>query len=96
MRFGQLMGELGIEAGLPCMYGDNRAMVEFVSGSAVAKSVRHMEIRMWYAREMFQRGGFKMQFLRGECMPADGLTKVRDRRMHEEFVRDIQGLKLLG
>lgn len=95
VRFSQLMGELGIEAGLPCVYGDNRAMVDFVSGSGVAKSVRHMEIRMWYAREMFKRGGFEMQFMRGEKMPADGLTKVRTQSMHEEFMRDIQGLRLL-
>ena len=95
VRFGQLLGELGIEAGLPCMYGDNRAMVEFVSGSGVAKSVRHMEIRMWYARELFQKGGFEMMFLKGEQMPADGLTKVRSQSMHMEFMRDIQGLRLL-
>lgn len=44
---------------------------------------------------MFKRGGFEMQFVRGEKMPADGLTKVRTQSMHEEFMRDIQGLRLL-
>jgi hypothetical protein len=80
---------------LPHLWSDNKAMVNFIHGEGVAKGVRHMELRMWYVRERYKQGNVVIDWMLGEQMPADKLTKLGSREEHEIFTRDIMGLGLL-
>ena len=77
------------------MWSDNKAMVNFIHGEGVAKGVRHMELRMWYVRERYKEGNVVVDWMTGEEIPADKLTKLGTRETHEKFTRDVLGLSLL-
>ena len=77
------------------LYSDNQAMINFVKGEGVAKGVRHMELRMWYVREQYQKGQIILDYMPGEIIPTDKLTKLGTVMEHEIFRDNILGLKLL-
>ena len=80
---------------IPHLWSDNKAMVNFIHGEGVAKGVRHMELRMWYVRERYKQGNVLIDWMTGQDIPADKLTKLGCREEHEIFTRDIMGLGLL-
>lgn len=95
-RVVNVLTELGVQmSALPHLWSDNKAMVNFIHGEGVAKGVRHMELRMWYVRERYKQGNVVIDWMLGEEMPADKLTKLGSREEHEVFTRDIMGLGLL-
>ena len=95
-RIVNVLTELGVHmSSLPHLWSDNKAMVNFIHGEGVAKGVRHMELRMWYVRERYKQGNVVIDWMLGEKMPADKLTKLGSREEHEFFTRDIMGLGLL-
>ena len=77
------------------VYTDNEAMLNFVKGDGITKGVRHMELRMWYTKEMYKRGDIDLKFMSGETIPSNILTKLGTTNQHRAFVIDIMGLKLL-
>jgi hypothetical protein len=77
------------------LYSDNEAMVEFIKGKGVAKGVRHMELRMWYIREQFRKGGMLFTHMSGKTIPVDHLTKLATAEDHRIFCHEILGLGLL-
>ena len=77
------------------MYSDNEAMVNFVKGEGVAKGVRHMELRMWYIREEYKKGGMLFTHMSGKAMPVDHATKLASVHDHRVYCRDTMGLNLL-
>ena len=81
---------------VPRIWSDNLAMVKFMQGEGVAKGVRHMELRMWYCRERFKEGNKTIDWMTGEEIPSDKLTKLGTREQHEKFTRQILGLDLLN
>jgi hypothetical protein len=96
MRFlYNLLASLGIEQKRPEIHCDNQAMISFVKGEGTAKSVRHMELRMWYVREQYKMRYYDVIYTSGKVLPADKFTKLGDRRDHQEFTHDVQGLSLL-
>jgi hypothetical protein len=94
-RVANLMMEIGYYKELPVIYTDNKAMQEFVEGKNVSKMSRHMELRLWYTREQYLIRKYKIEFIHGDIMPADKLTKLGTREDQEKFMMDILGLKLL-
>lgn len=95
-RIVNVLNELGIHmSSLPHLWCDNKAMVNFIHGEGVAKGVRHMELRMWYVRERYKQGNVVIDWMMGQEIPADKLTKLGSREEHEVFTRDIMGLGLL-
>ena len=95
-RIVNVLTELRIHmSSLPHLWSDNKAMVNFIHGEGVAQGVRHMELRMWYVRERYKQGNVVIDWMLGEAMPADKLTKLGSREDHEKFTRDIMGLGLL-
>jgi hypothetical protein len=80
----------------PVLYSDNEAMINFVKGEGVAKGVRHMELRMWYTREQYKSGRIVMKHMSGKVISSDKFTKLANRRDHEIFRNDVQGLGLLS
>lgn len=67
---------IGRVADIPVVYGDNRAMIDFIKEDGEAKGVRHIELKMYYVREEFRKGRFNLEFMSGVRIPADLLTKV--------------------
>jgi hypothetical protein len=82
---------------LRTIYTDNLAMKNFViGGTGISKGVRHIDLRMWYTREVYQQGGIDIIYMPGTTVPAILLTKHGTGAQHREFVSDIMGLKLLN
>lgn len=54
---------------------DNKAEVEWIKGSVSNKRSRHIEVKMYRARHMDERGLVKVQHKAGADNPADILTK---------------------
>ena len=77
------------------IYTDNEALIKFVTGNGLSKGVRHIELRMWYTRELFQQGDINLQHMPGTQIPTNLLTKLGTASQHREFVVDIMGLQLL-
>ena len=96
MRINNILDELGIEREIfSTIKNDNKAMIEFVKGKGVAKGVRHIELRMWFTREKYQRGNIHLEHMPGKILPADKLTKLGNIEEHRSFVRTIMGHELL-
>lgn len=80
---------------IPILLCDNRAMLEFIRGNTDAKAARHMALRMWFVREKFLKGDACLpEFVNGNKMPADKMTKVGDRAGFNEHVVEIMGHQL--
>jgi len=77
------------------LFNDNLSMIEFVHGKGVAKGVRHMELRMWYVREQYKNGKISLEYMKGEDLPADKLTKLGNVEDHRRFAAKIMGHTLL-
>lgn len=78
------------------VYTDNEAMLKFVKGEGSARGVRHMAMRMWYAREEFAKQNVEGVHMPGVEIPTDKLTKLGNVEDHRVFTRKIQGLDLVG
>ena len=50
---------------------------------------------MWYVREQYQKGQIILDYMPGEIIPTDKLTKLGTVTEHEIFRDNILGLKLL-
>lgn len=89
--------ELGINVKKPhLLHSDNDAMIKFVKGEGVAKGVRHMEMRMWYLRDLYAKGKFDLQHMPGNVIPTDFMTKLGTINDHKRMQYDVMGLGLLG
>ena len=96
-RVSNILVELNIKTTKqPCLWNDNKAMIDFVKGDGVAKGVRHMELRMWYTKQEYQMGKSDLEYMMGTKLPADKLTKLGCVTSHRVYATDIQGLNLLG
>lgn len=78
------------------VYTDNEAMLKFVKGEGSARGVRHMAMRMWYARDEFSKHNVEGIHMPGVIIPTDKLTKLGNVEEHRIFMRKIQGLDLVG
>jgi len=50
-----------------------------------------MELRMWYVREKYSSGGVIDDYMSGNKIPTDKLTKLGSKAIHVEFTRVIMG-----
>jgi hypothetical protein len=88
--------EMSMEpANIPLQYNDNEAMIAFVHGEGIAKGVRHMELRMWYAREYYKQGNVELLYMKGLQLPADKLTKPSCKEEFKNFQYNIMGHELI-
>ena len=76
-------------------YTDNDTMMKFVKGKGVAKGVRHKEMRMWYVRDEYSKGGVTLHHMNGVKIPTDKLTKLGTAEEHRVFRTSILGHDLL-
>lgn len=77
------------------LWTDNEALSDFVNGDRVAKAVRSMELRMWFAQEHVKMGNVKVNFMRGKEIPSDKLTKITSVKEFEDFRYFVMGTFLL-
>ena len=76
------------------LFADNEAMINFVNGEANGKGMKHAALRLWYVRQQKDRG-YKLTWMSGLEIVANGLTKALHQAEFEAFVKDIQGHRLL-
>ena len=86
---------MGIEVGDIILRTDNEALKDFVNGDRVAKGVRCMELRMWYAQEQVKMGNVIVRYMDGKNIPTDKLTKLTNVRDFEAFRDYVMGTSLL-
>eukprot|EP01031_Cornospumella_fuschlensis_P035391 gene35391-42896_t len=77
------------------LYCDNKAMIDFVRGEATATGARYMDIRLFYVRELYIQQRATIQYMSGEAIPANLLTKLGNADAHATFMHDILGHRLL-
>jgi hypothetical protein len=84
-----------VERDVPVQYNDNLALKQFLEGNGSAKGIRHIELRMFYLRELGEMGKVKYMFMNGLDIPVDGLTKAKSRKEFEKNRWHIMGHGLL-
>jgi hypothetical protein len=77
--------------GVPTIYCDNEALVNYVRGNSEVKSVRHMEQKMYYCREEYMKSAYQLKFMDGCSIPSNVLTKVVPKGEFQRFVREVLG-----
>ena len=73
-RVSNILDELTIPRKQARVRQDNEAMINFVKGNSMVKGARHMELRMYYSREEYQKGRVQMEQQLGKLLTADKLT----------------------
>jgi len=95
-RISNILNEIPIDSKPARIRQDNQAMINFVKGNSGVRGARHMELRMFYTREEYQKGRVNIEHRSGKILTADKLTKLGNVEEHRKFAADIQGLTLLG
>ena len=95
-RVSNILKEITIDSKPARIRQDNEAMINFVKGNSGVRGARHMELRMYYTREEYQKGRVNIEHRSGKVLTADKLTKLGNVEEHRKFTADIQGLTLLG
>ena len=95
-RLMNILNEIGIAdyGNVATMYSDNMAMIEFVKGRSMAKGIRHVQLRMFYIREKYAEGKINLEYMSGETIPVDQLTKIGSKEKFLKFRDNILGLQL--
>ena len=80
---------------IPAQFNDNLALKMFLEGNGSAKGIRHIELRMFYLRELGEMGKVEYKFKEGVNLQVDGLTKAKSSKEFEKNRIDIMGHGLL-
>jgi hypothetical protein len=84
------MAEVRLEQPLPgTLYCDNRGAVDLTKNTKSHSKVKHIDIRHHFIRELVQKGGLKVDFIRGNENPADLFTKPLPRLAHEGYLAEL-------
>lgn len=73
---------------------DNETTINFVNGEVEVRAAKHMEIKMYWVREEIKKGSVRVEYMEGEILPADMLTKVVSSIRFRGFIKDLQGGKI--
>ncbi len=96
-RLMNILDEIGVVnyGRVSTLYNDNLAMIKFIQGEGLAKGIRHVELRMFYAREKYLEGNILVKYMKSENLPADQMTKLGSKHSFLQFRKLILGLGLL-
>eukprot|EP00981_Chlorochromonas_danica_P002182 scaffold435_cov174-Ochromonas_danica.AAC.2 len=67
------------------LYCDNQAMIQYVQGQGASTGARYIDIRLWYTREKLSTQELAIQYMPGDILPADLLTKLSNAPRHRAF-----------
>jgi hypothetical protein len=95
IRFINILSALGLDVQKAQSFTDNKAMLDFAKGEGEAKGIRHMEIRMFYIRELLSCAMFDANHMSGKIIPTDFMTKIADRTQQLAFKKEVLGHRLL-
>lgn len=90
-----LLIELQIRTNPPQVFADNQAMINFVKGEGNVKGARHMDMRLWYSRELYLKSSILLDYMTGVTIPSNFMTKLASIDNHAIFLHDVQGHALL-
>ena len=62
----------------------------------MAKGIRHVELRMFLVREKYLEGNIILQYMEGNILPVDQLTKVGTQKQFIKFREEVLGLRILS
>lgn len=72
----RMLDEMGAEqCGPTVLFEDNRSCMEFVEMERVSRRSKHIDTRMFYTKDMCEKGLVELRFCPSENMTADLLTK---------------------
>lgn len=78
-RIQNILDDMGIETEQkPILFCDNYTAVNFVKSLNNPKNSRHMELRLFYIRELYENQRIEVKFITGNDMIADTGTKAKD------------------
>ena len=91
-----ILVQLGLfEPGTSVASMDNLPMKDFVSGDASARLTKHMEIRLWFVRDLYRAGKYSVEHIRSEDLTADIFTKVLTAEQFIKLRAELMGLGLI-
>ena len=73
------------ERPIPVQFNDNLALKQFLEGNGNAKGIRHIELRMYFLRELGEMGKIQYKFRDGKTLQVDGITKAKSSK---EFIKN--------
>jgi hypothetical protein len=71
--------------------GDNLPMRDFVIGDASVKQAKHMEIRLWFARDQYRMGRYVFDHVGTALLTADINTKPQSTSRFLDLRADLMG-----
>lgn len=80
---------------VPVHRNDNDGMINWVKGEGPGKGTKHMNLRLFYVRELMVSNQTDLLYIKREQLTADGLTKAKSRKEFVEFRHDLLGHELL-
>ena len=81
--------------GTSVAFTDNLPVQQFVNGDADAKLTKHMEIRLWFARDLVRANKYKVEHKWSDDLGADMLTKVVTSEQFTKLRAELLGLWLV-
>ena len=91
----QFLDELGIPYNQPTLHSDNTGAQAIAENDTLAKGSRHLDIKLFWIRELISKNLLKMEHCPSNEMIADILTKNLPRPLFERF-RPLLGVQLLS
>jgi hypothetical protein len=91
-----LLEQLGLLAfGESLAYTDNVPVQQYVVGDASVKLTKHMEIRLWFARDQHNAGKYSVKYRKSKDLTADMLTKIVNASQYVTLRAEMMGLWLV-
>jgi hypothetical protein len=81
--------------GTSVAYTDNLPVQQFVTGEADAKLTKHMEIRLWFARDHVRANKYSVNHRKSDELGADMLTKILSSEQFITLRAQLMGLWLI-
>lgn len=71
----RLSFEIGGTKGIPVLFVDNASAIKLVKNHEFYKRSKHIEVRYYFVRELYQKGDINVEFVRSENQLGDMFTK---------------------
>ena len=89
-----MLKQLGFDFSM-VMQADNEPMRAFVVGDANVRTAKHMEIRLWMARDQFRMGRYSFEYVGTDRLTSDINSKPLFSVKFVELRADLMGLHLV-
>jgi len=94
LAFMHMLKQLGFDFSM-VMQADNEPMRAFVVGDANVRTAKHMESRLWMARDQFRMGRYSFEYVGTDRLTSDINSKPLFSAKFVELRADLMGLHLV-